>query len=190
MHHALLSALKILLIALQPLVICNALSMAIHWDLKAIKHCGEEIYKINIQEFDEETSMKLFIIHSCSQENLPNKLIEVDKNIIRLYNGLLLSLKVIKVFLKKNKKLRCWEQALQKLKTRRGLDGDENNNNYMIWKIQRVSFDNLKVEEKKIFLDFFFTFFFFFFFFKMICIYKACLKKEHCKCGSIVKKHI
>uniref|UniRef100_A0A7I4EY75 NB-ARC domain-containing protein n=2 Tax=Physcomitrium patens TaxID=3218 RepID=A0A7I4EY75_PHYPA len=63
--------------------------------------------------------MKLFIIHSCSQENLPNKLIEVDKNIIRLYNGLLLSLKVIKVFLKKNKKLRCWEQALQKLKTRR-----------------------------------------------------------------------
>uniref|UniRef100_A0A7I3YX70 Uncharacterized protein n=1 Tax=Physcomitrium patens TaxID=3218 RepID=A0A7I3YX70_PHYPA len=41
-------------------------------------------------------------------------------------------LKVIKVFLRKNKKLKCWEQALQKLKRRRGLDGDENNNNYRI----------------------------------------------------------
>lgn len=33
-------------------------------DSKVIKHSGEEVRKINIEELDEETSMKLFIIHS------------------------------------------------------------------------------------------------------------------------------
>ncbi|XP_024391955.1 disease resistance protein Roq1 [Physcomitrium patens] len=122
-------------------------------DSKAIKYCGKEVHKINIEELDEETSMKLFITHSYGQENLPNELIEVGKKIVRACNGLPLSLKVMGAFLRKNKRLRCWEQALQKLKRGRELDGDENNSNYKIWKILRVSFDNLKVEEKSMFLD-------------------------------------
>ncbi|XP_073394101.1 uncharacterized protein [Physcomitrium patens] len=122
-------------------------------DSNVMKDCGKEIHKINIEELDEETSMKMFITHSCGQESLPIELIEVGKRIVRACNGLPLSLKVMGAFLREKKRLRCWERALQKLKRGRKLDGDENNSNYKIWKILRVSFDNLKVEEKKMFLD-------------------------------------
>ncbi|XP_073391538.1 disease resistance protein L6-like [Physcomitrium patens] len=44
-------------------------------------------------------------------------------------------------------------QALQRLKRARNVDGDEENSHHKIWKILRVSFDYLKVEEKNIFLD-------------------------------------
>nr|PNR31670.1 hypothetical protein PHYPA_025791 [Physcomitrium patens] len=150
-------------------------------DSKAIKYGGEEICKINIEELDDETSMKLFITHSCGQENLPNELIEVGKQIVRACNGLPLSLKVVGAFLRENKRFRCWERALQKLRRGRELDGDENKSNYKIWKILRMSFDNLKVKEKSMFLDICY-------FFVMICIHKACQKIEHCKYGPIVKK--
>lgn len=78
-------------------------------DLKIIKHCGKEVCIVNIEELDEESSMKLFITHSCGQENLPNEVVEVGKNIVRACNGLLLSLKVMGAFLRENKRLRCWE---------------------------------------------------------------------------------
>uniref|UniRef100_A0A7I3ZCR9 Uncharacterized protein n=1 Tax=Physcomitrium patens TaxID=3218 RepID=A0A7I3ZCR9_PHYPA len=84
-------------------------------------------------------------------------------------------------FLREKKRLRCWERALQKLKSGRELDGDENNSNYKIWKILRVSFDNLKDDEKKMFLD--------------ICYFfcndvypQGMSKKEHCEYGLIVIK--
>nr|XP_024392097.1 TMV resistance protein N-like [Physcomitrium patens] len=150
-------------------------------DLKAIKHCNKEVCEINIEELDEETSMKLFIAHSCSQESLLNELIEVGKKIVRACNGLPSSLKVMGAFLREKKRLRCWERALQKLKSGRELDGDENNSNYKIWKILRVSFDNLKDDEKKMFLD--------------ICYFfcndvypQGMSKKEHCEYGLIVIK--
>nr|XP_024393635.1 TMV resistance protein N-like [Physcomitrium patens] len=122
-------------------------------DSKAMKHCGKEVYKMNVEELDEGASMKLFITYSCGQENLPNELNEIAKKIVRACNGLPLSLKVMGAFLKENKRLRCWERALQKLKKGRELDGDEDNSNYKIWKILRVSFENLKVKEKNMFLD-------------------------------------
>ncbi|XP_073396919.1 uncharacterized protein [Physcomitrium patens] len=122
-------------------------------DSKTIEHYGKEVCIINIEELNEETSMKLFNTHSCGQENLPNELVEVGEKIVKACHGLPLSLKVMGAFLRENKRLRCWERALQKLKRGRELDGDENNSNYKIWKILRVSFDNLKDEEKKMFMD-------------------------------------
>nr|XP_024392367.1 uncharacterized protein LOC112290406 [Physcomitrium patens] len=107
-------------------------------DSNVMKDCGKEIHKINIEELDEETSMKMFITHSCGQESLPIELIEVGKRIVRACNGLPLSLKVMGAFLREKKRLRCWERALQKLKRGRKLDGDENNSNYKIWKILRL----------------------------------------------------
>nr|PNR42854.1 hypothetical protein PHYPA_017685 [Physcomitrium patens] len=76
---------------------------------KAIKHCGKKVCEINIKELDEETSTKLFITHSCGQENLPNELVEVGKEIVRACNGLPLSLRVMGAFLRDKKRLRCWE---------------------------------------------------------------------------------
>uniref|UniRef100_A0A7I4D0P7 NB-ARC domain-containing protein n=1 Tax=Physcomitrium patens TaxID=3218 RepID=A0A7I4D0P7_PHYPA len=75
-------------------------------DSKAIKYWSEKVYEINIEELDEEKNMKLFITHYYGQEDFPNKLIDVGKNILRPCNGLLLSLKVIRVFLRENKRLR------------------------------------------------------------------------------------
>nr|PNR27493.1 hypothetical protein PHYPA_029645 [Physcomitrium patens] len=99
---------------------------------KAIKYWSEKVYEINIEELDEEKNMKLFITHYYGQEDFPNKLIDVGKNILRPCNGLLLSLKVIRRF---------------------ELDRDENNRNYLIWMILKICFDDLKIKEKNMFLD-------------------------------------
>uniref|UniRef100_A0A7I4C3R7 Protein kinase domain-containing protein n=1 Tax=Physcomitrium patens TaxID=3218 RepID=A0A7I4C3R7_PHYPA len=44
-------------------------------------------------------------------------------------------------------------KKIVRLKRGRELDRDENNSNYKIWKLLRVSFDNLKDRKKKMFLD-------------------------------------
>ncbi|XP_024393012.1 disease resistance protein L6 [Physcomitrium patens] len=121
---------------------------------EVMEHCGIELCKINIEELDEETRLRLFITHSCGHEGkLPNELVEVGKKIVKACNGLPLSLKVMGAYLRDKKRLRCWERAFQRLKRGRELDGDEKNSDYKIWNILRVSFDNLRVEEKKMFLD-------------------------------------
>nr|PNR42874.1 hypothetical protein PHYPA_017706 [Physcomitrium patens] len=74
-------------------------------DSKTLKHCSKQVCKINIEELDEEINMKLFITHSCSQENLSNELVEVGKFFLRTCNGLLLSLKVMEAFFKDKKRL-------------------------------------------------------------------------------------
>nr|PNR35972.1 hypothetical protein PHYPA_021822 [Physcomitrium patens] len=111
---------------------------------KSIAHFGVEFVKINIHELDEETSMRFFITHSYGyQETLPNELVEVGNEIIKSCNGIPLSLKIMDVFLSSQKRL----------KKRRDLDGDKSNTDHKIWDILKVSFDNLKNEEKSMFLD-------------------------------------
>nr|XP_024363667.1 uncharacterized protein LOC112276508 [Physcomitrium patens] len=51
------------------------------------------------------------------------------------------------------KRLKCWKRALQKLRRRRPLDGDEIDSEYKLWTILKISFDTLKVKEKNLFLD-------------------------------------
>ncbi|XP_073385884.1 TMV resistance protein N [Physcomitrium patens] len=121
---------------------------------KSIEEYSMMIYKINIEELDEVSSIELFNSYSWRhQEKLDNEFVEVGTKIVKACNGLALSLKVMGAFLRGQKRLRYWEQALQRLKRRRDLDGDENDSDYKIWNILRISFDNLKDIEKKIFLD-------------------------------------
>uniref|UniRef100_A0A7I3ZCB7 NB-ARC domain-containing protein n=1 Tax=Physcomitrium patens TaxID=3218 RepID=A0A7I3ZCB7_PHYPA len=123
-------------------------------DWEVMEYCGIEHCKLNIEELDEETSLKFFITHSCGYEDkLHSELVVVGKKIVKAYNCLPLSLKVRGTYLRDKKKLRCWERVFQRLKRDRQLDGDEKNSDYKIWDILRVSFDNLRVEEKKMFLD-------------------------------------
>ncbi|XP_024359019.1 disease resistance protein RRS1 isoform X1 [Physcomitrium patens] len=123
-------------------------------DWKVLEYCGNKFCKVNVEELDEKTSWRLFITHSCgSQDKLLDELVEVSKKIIKVCNGLPLSFKVIGAYLKEKKRLRYWERAFQRLKRERELDGDEKNSHYKLWNILRISFDNLRVEEKKIFLE-------------------------------------
>lgn len=69
-------------------------------------------------------------------------------------------------FLRKKQRLRCWKKVLQRLKRRRELDRDEKNSKHKIWDTLKVSFDNLKVDDKNIFLNICC-------FFLMMCVYKA-----------------
>uniref|UniRef100_A0A7I4E2G7 Protein kinase domain-containing protein n=1 Tax=Physcomitrium patens TaxID=3218 RepID=A0A7I4E2G7_PHYPA len=119
-----------------------------------VKNYPTKIHKFDVKELDKDASLKLFTAYSCRDgDELPKELIEVGKEIVRTCNGLPLSLKVVGSFLGGQKRLRCWERALQKLRRGRPLDGDEEDSEYKLWIVLKISFDVMKVEEKNIFLD-------------------------------------
>uniref|UniRef100_A0A7I4CXX9 NB-ARC domain-containing protein n=1 Tax=Physcomitrium patens TaxID=3218 RepID=A0A7I4CXX9_PHYPA len=123
-----------------------------NWEV--VKSYPTKIHKFDIEELDKDASLKLFTAYSCRDgDELPKELIEIGKEIVRSCNGLPLSLKVLGSFLGGQKRLRCWERALQKLRRGRPLDGDEIDSEYKLWTILKISFDALKVEEKNMFLD-------------------------------------
>lgn len=73
-----------------------------------MEHCAIEIYKVNFKEFDEEISLRFFITcYYKYQDKMIYKITKVDKNIVKAYNILLLSLKVMNAFLREKKKLIC-----------------------------------------------------------------------------------
>lgn len=57
----------------------NGSTLIATWDSIVIKHCNKIIYKINIEELNEDRSMKLFITPSCGQKHLFNEHIKVEK---------------------------------------------------------------------------------------------------------------
>nr|PNR52192.1 hypothetical protein PHYPA_008566 [Physcomitrium patens] len=126
----------------------------LHSNKEVVKNYPTKIHKFDVKELDKDASLKLFTAYSCRDgDELPKELIEVGKEIVRTCNGLPLSLKVVGSFLGGQKRLRCWERALQKLRRGRPLDGDEEDSEYKLWIVLKISFDVMKVEEKNIFLD-------------------------------------
>nr|PNR34768.1 hypothetical protein PHYPA_022666 [Physcomitrium patens] len=119
-----------------------------------MKDCSIKTHRVDIAELEEGASLELFISYSHGKQvELPRELDDVGKKIVKACNGLPLSLKVMGAFLRGQKRVRCWERALQRLKRARNVDGDEENSDHKIWTILRISFDQLKVKEKDIFLD-------------------------------------
>nr|PNR33438.1 hypothetical protein PHYPA_025382 [Physcomitrium patens] len=122
-----------------------------NWEV--VKSYPTKIHKFDIGELDKDASLKLFTAYSYRDgDELPKELIGIGKEIVTTCNSLPLSLKVLGSFLGGQKRLRCWERALQKLR-RRSLDGDEIDSEYKLWTILKIIFDVMKVEEKNIFLD-------------------------------------
>lgn len=98
--------------------------------------------------------MKFFIAYSYrNDEKLPKGLIEIGKKIVRSCNWLSLNLKVVSLFLEKQKRLKYYKRALKKLNKWRDLVGDEEDYNHKLWTISKINFDALKVEEKNMFLE-------------------------------------
>lgn len=78
------------------------------------KHFSIEFYKIDLRGLQEGISLELFLTHSHrNQVGLSMELENISKKIVKACNGLLLSLKVMRSFLRRQKKLRCWKQALK-----------------------------------------------------------------------------
>jgi hypothetical protein len=91
----------------------------------------------------------LFNSYASSDEGqLPSQFFDIHDKIVEACNGLPLSLQVMGAFLQDKERIRSWERAFQRMKRGRCLDGDEG-----LWRTLRVSFDALKDEEKKLYLD-------------------------------------
>ena len=117
------------------------------WGL--LKDFVEENGRIDVDELDGNAATQLFNSYASSDEGqLSPQFFDIRDKIVKACNGLPLSLKVMGAFLQGKERIRSWERAFQRMKRGRCLDGDEG-----LWSTLRVSFDALKDEEKKLFLD-------------------------------------
>ena len=117
------------------------------WGL--LKDFVEENGRIDVRELDGNASVQLFNSYASSDEGqLSPQFFDIRDKIVEACKGLPLSLKVMGAFLQGKERIRSWERAFQRMKRGRCLDGDEG-----LWSTLRVSFDALKDEEKKLFLD-------------------------------------
>jgi hypothetical protein len=117
------------------------------WGL--LKDFVEENGRIDVEELDGNAATQLFNSYASSNEGqLSPQFLDIRDKIVKACNGLPLSLKVMGAFLQGKERIRSWERAFQRMKRGRCLDGDEG-----LWSTLRVSFDALKDEEKKLFLD-------------------------------------
>lgn len=75
---------------------------------------------MNFKELEEEISLRLFITYSCRyRDKLPHELAEVGKKIVKAYNGLSLSLKVIDAFLRRKKDVEMLNTSFTKIKKKK-----------------------------------------------------------------------
>jgi hypothetical protein len=117
------------------------------WGL--LKDFVEENGRIDVEELDGNAATQLFNSYASSNEGqLSPQFLDIRDKIVKACNGLPLSLKVMGAFLQGKERIRSWERAFQRMKRGRCLDGDEG-----LWSTLRVSFDALKDEEKKLYLD-------------------------------------
>jgi dephospho-CoA kinase len=125
-------------------------------DRSAIKNHVDGTGIVEVDTLDENAAMKLFTTHIFGAEgNLPIQFHDIGGTIVKACNGLPLSLKVVGAFLRnKNLRLRIWERVLQRMKRGRCFDGhNEASDDMKLWSTLRISFDELKDEEKNMFLD-------------------------------------
>ena len=117
------------------------------WD--KIKDRVGENGKIEVDTLNENAAMELFILHSCgSGGSLPVDLSDVGGSIVKACSGLPLVLEVVGAFLRDKRRLRKWEDVLQRLKMARSLDRNQG-----VLDVLKKSFDKLGMDERNMFLD-------------------------------------
>lgn len=101
-----------------------------------------EIY--NVKELDSSDSLKLFSYHALRREKPTEAFLNLSNQIVLLTGGLPLALEVFGSLLFDKRKMKEWEDALQKLKQIRPCHLQD---------VLKISFDGLDEQEKCIFLD-------------------------------------
>lgn len=72
-----------------------------------MRHLSMDVYKIDIELLNKDTSLEIFISHFRRKKfEFSKEVLQVDKMIVNGYNGLSLSLKVIRTFLKEQKRFK------------------------------------------------------------------------------------
>ena len=117
-------------------------------DWGILKDFVEENGRIDVGELDGNAAKGLFNSYASDEGHLSPQFFDIRDKIVEACKGLPLSLKVMGAFLHGKERIRSWERAFQRMKRGRCLDGNEG-----LWSTLRVSFDALKDEEKKLFLD-------------------------------------
>ncbi len=109
--------------------------------------------KVVMKPLEDKQAKELFMFHAFGNANhVATKYFEnICMKIIKACGGLPLSLKVLGSFLCNTKELEMWEGALNKLKSGKSFTGG--NDNEVLWRILRISYDPLENDEKNMFLD-------------------------------------
>lgn len=116
------------------------------------------IYKMELLNEVEALRLFLFYTFQGANDNKCKQLNDQVKAIIKACGALPLSLEVIGQYLKKynlkdiDERKEIWKEALKRLEEAKPFDGY--NDDEMLWKRLRISYDNLAMDEKSIFLDF------------------------------------
>jgi hypothetical protein len=107
--------------------------------------------RVNVQTLDGQQSLELFSMHAFCTTNQPSLpyLKYVVQEIVKVCDGLPLSLEVMGRSLNGEKRLRIWERRLQRLLRAR----HDHNGDVRIWNTLRISFDELDEREKNMFMD-------------------------------------
>jgi hypothetical protein len=107
--------------------------------------------RVEVQTLDEQQSLKLFSMHAFCTTNQPclPYLKYVVQEIVKVCDGLPLSLEVMGSSLNGERRLRIWERRMQRLlRARHDRSEDERIGNTL-----RISFDELDEREKNMFMD-------------------------------------
>jgi len=119
-------------------------------DWNSLKQHVPTAGKVNMQTLKGDQPMRLFSRHAfgTNQSCLPY-LTHVVENIVSACCGLPLSLEVMGTHMQGETRLRVWERTLHRLLRARH-DGSPNEK---LWNTLRISYDELSIEEKNMFLD-------------------------------------
>jgi hypothetical protein len=107
--------------------------------------------RVEVQTLDGQQSLELFSMHAFCTTNQPclPYLKYIVQEIVKVCDGLPLSLEVMGSSLNGERRLRIWERRMQRLlRARHDCSEDER-----IWNTLRISFDELDEREKNMFMD-------------------------------------
>ncbi|KAH8971302.1 hypothetical protein BDL97_02G133800 [Sphagnum fallax] len=122
-----------------------------NWQI--LKSHVSEDGKMVMKSLEEEEARKLFMFYAFGDANhVPTKdFKDICMNIIKVCEGLPLSLKVLGSFLCNTKELEMWKGALSKLKSGKSLTGG--NDNEELWSVLKISYEDLDKQNQNMFLD-------------------------------------
>jgi hypothetical protein len=118
---------------------------------KSLKAYVPKVGRVKVQTLDGQQSLELFSMHAFDTTNQPclPYLNYIVQEIVKVCDGLPLSLEVMGRSLNGERRLRIWERRMQRLLRAR----HDRSEDGRIWNTLRISFDELDEREKNMYMD-------------------------------------
>jgi hypothetical protein len=121
-----------------------------NWQI--LKNHVKESAKVDMALLDEKQAIELFMFHAFKDANhVTNDFKNISMEIIKACGGLPLSLEILGCYLYNTDDLEIWKDALRVLKAGRNITGGDDNE--LLWKTLKISYDHLDEEHQDMFLD-------------------------------------